>query len=141
MGKRWALPLLGVASLVMLAACLVGGSAAAILFALLAAAFPCLLMLVGAERRGRVGAAARPILALAVLLELAIAGMLLLRGRVLGAPLVLGLPPAAALLVYGVLAAPLVVVALGYAWSFDSFRPAPEDLRRLRAVARGEEGE
>lgn len=138
MGKRWTLLLLALAAAAVLIASLVGGPVAAVCFAVAAVAFSPLLMLLGCGRRegGRVALAS--IVALLVLLEAGLAGMFLLRGQVVDARLFLGLPPAAAIQIYGFLVAPLALVALGYAAGFRAFAPRRSDLERLRALARPE---
>ena len=134
-GKRRALVGVGVASLLILAACLVGGEAAGVAFALLGAAFPVGLMLVGVAREGRIGPARWPILLLLAVLLASVGGMLALRGRGLDAPGLLGLPPGAAVQIVGLFLAPLAIVGLGFAWTFRHFAPSPEELDELRAAA------
>ncbi len=67
--------------------------------------------------------------------------MLLLRGRVLEAPWAAGLPLAAAIQLYGMWLAPLALVALAYALTFESFALRGEDLERLRRRFGGGGGE
>ena len=134
MVKRWVLGSLGVASLAILAASLVGGPAAELGFAFLAVVFPPALMLLGVEKNGRLGSAVWPISLLLLLLLLSVAGMLVFRGEVVGAPSVLGLPPATAVQLLGLFVLPLAVVALGFAWTFDGFGPTWEELEELRSV-------
>lgn len=123
----------------MLGATLTGGPRAAVVFAVLAVAFPAGLMTLGAMRGG--SRALWPICALLVWLELGLAGMLALRGSVAAGPWILGLPAAAAILVYGYLFVPLALVALGYAWTSRSFLPSREELDRLRELARRRGGD
>ncbi|MCU0235317.1 MAG: hypothetical protein MUE90_14955, partial [Thermoanaerobaculales bacterium] len=79
----------------------------------------------------RLGGLGPPLALLLVLLEASVAGMLLLRGRVADGPWIGGLPAAAALMVYGLWLAPLVVVALAYALCFDRAGLRTEDLDEL----------
>jgi hypothetical protein len=65
--------------------------------------------------------------------------MLLLRGRVLDGPWFGGLPLAAAIQLYGVWLAPLLLVALVYALTFDRFALRQEDLDRLGQFLRDRE--
>jgi Zn-dependent protease with chaperone function len=102
---------------------------------MLAGACPFALMALGAARRGRLGAAALPIALALVVVELSLAGMLALRGRVVDGPWLAGLPLAAALEIYGIFLLPLAVIALGFALSFRRFRVAEADLERLRRLA------
>ena len=132
--KRLILAFLGVASLGVLVAVLVGGPVAELVFAFLAVAFPPGLMLLGVEKKGRLGSAVWPIALLLLLLLLSVAGMFAFRGQVLGAPRVLGLPPAAAIQILGLFVLPLVVVALGFAWTFEGFGPTREELEELRSI-------
>ena len=131
----WTLRLLGALALAILIAQLVGGPRAEIAFAFLAAVFPVALMLLGLQKKGRLGRGVWPVALLATLLVLSVAGMLFFRGQVLGAPRLLGLPPAAAIQILGLFFLPLVVVALGFAWSFRGFAPNRRELDELRSAA------
>lgn len=54
----------------------------------------------------------------------------------------LGLPPAAAIIIYGIGLAPVLVLPLAYALTFDSITLRPEDIERVReAAAARERGE
>ena len=53
-------------------------------------------------------------------------------------PLVLGLPPAAAVMVYGVGLLPVLVLPIAYAWSFDTATLSADDLARLRGAGHPE---
>ncbi len=147
MVKRWVLGLLAVSSLAILVASLAGGTTAQLAFAYLAAAFPAGLMLLGIDKNGRPGAALWPVLALLLVLVLAVAGMLAFRGQIAGAPRLFGLPPAAAVQLFGLFLAPLVVVALGFAWTFSGFAwtfsgfaPTRAELEKLRELRQGRRG-
>jgi hypothetical protein len=89
------------------------------------------LIAAAVARKGNLGPLARPLALLLVLLESSLAGMLLLRGRVFDGPWLGGLPAAAAIQLYGLWLAPLLVVGLVYALSFDSYELRAEDIDRL----------
>ena len=135
MARRLALAALAAAALLILVFSFVGGSVAAVGFALAAAACPFALMALGAARRRGLGAAALPIALSLVLVELSLIGMLVYRGRVLDGPWLGGLPAAAAFQVYGVFLLPLVVTAVGFALAFRRFDVDETDLERLRDLA------
>lgn len=129
---RAALLFLAVASPAVLATFWVAGPVGEIVFALLATAFPVALIALGAARRGRLGPLRLPLLVLTLILEGSVVAMLAVRGRVLELPWVAGLPLAAAIQLYGMWLAPLALVALAYALTFDGFTLRREDLERLR---------
>lgn len=134
--KRAALLFLASASPLILISFTPGFPLGPILFAVLAVAFPVGLIVLGASRAGRLGRLAGPVAGLLVILEGCLLGMLALAGRVLDAPWVGGLPLAAALQLYGMWLGPLVLVALAYALTFESFSLRDEDLEQLdRLVA------
>ena len=135
MSQRLALAFLAAAASLILLFCLSGGGAAAIGFTLVAGAFPFALMALGARRGGGLGAAALPVGLLLVMVELSLAGMLLLSGRVLDGPWLAGLPLAAAFQIYGIFLLPLAVTALGFALTFRRFDVAEQDIERLRRLA------
>lgn len=139
--RRAAPALLAAGAALILLFSLVGGPAGSVGFAVVAVAYPFALMAFGAARRVRRGTssggwgAALPIALLALMVELSLAGMLVLRGRGLDGPWLAGLPLAAALQIYGVFLLPLAVNALGFALTFGRFAVAAEDLERLRELA------
>jgi hypothetical protein len=95
------------------------------------------MMALGATRRGRV----RPVaLAACTLTFLVVAGAfgaaLLLPPEATDAPLLLGLPLRAALVLYGVGIVPLLFLPLAYARSFEADTLDAEDLERVRRAAR-----
>jgi len=49
-----------------------------------------------------------------------------------GMPLLLGLPPRAAIVLYGIGALPLLVLPLVFALTFDELAPSDEDVRRVK---------
>lgn len=132
MTKRLVLLALGPCSGLILVSFFLGEPVGSLLFALLAVAFPVGLIAVGAARDGRLGPLAWPLGLLLLMLEGAMLGMVVLRGRVLELPWVGGLPLAAAIQLYGMWLAPLALVALAYALTFDRFTLTDEDLRRFR---------
>jgi len=138
MSRRSALVFLALASPVTLGLSLIPGPFPEWIFSILVVAFPIALIAVAI---GRPGARGLPLLALLIFLEACVIGMLVLRGRVLGATWVGGLPPAAAIQVYGLFLAPLIPVALFYALTFDRFELKQDDLDRLarRGSVGGEE--
>ena len=134
---RLALAFLAAASPAVLAAFWLGGPVGEVAFALLGTGFPIALIVLGAARRGRLGPLRLPLLLLTLILEGAVVAMLLARGRLAELPWVGGLPLAAAVQLYGMWLAPLALVALAYALTFESFTLREEDLERLRrAVGR-----
>ncbi len=142
MARRLALAALTLSSALILFFCLVGGPIGEIAFAVLAFAFPALLIVVGAgDERGRLGSIAWPTGALLVVLEACLVGMLAFGGEIAEGPWLLGLPAATAVQLYGLILVPLAVIAVGYALTFDSFRVAEEDLERLRELAERQDQE
>ncbi len=142
MAKRVSLLFLAAASPLILLSFAVGTPAGEVLFAVLAVAFPIALIVLGAEHRGGLGPLRVPLVVLVVFLEACVAAMLALRGQVLEAPWVGGLPLATAIQFYGLFLAPMVFVALFYALTFERFGLRREDLDELRRrFRRGEDGE
>lgn len=137
MAKRLSLLYLAASSPLILLSLLVAAPAADLLFAALAVAFPVALIALGAGHRGGLGV---PLFVLLVYLELCVAAMLLLRGHVLEAPWIGGLPLATAIQFYGVFLAPMAFVALFYALTFERFGLRREDLDELRRRFRREDG-
>ena len=95
-----------------------------VLFTLLAVAFPVALIVLGAQRRGRLGGLTWPLAGLLLILEAGAVAMLALRGQILTAPWVGGLPLATAVQVYGLFLLPQLLVDFAYARTFDSFSPS-----------------
>lgn len=129
---RWAPGILAVGSGLVLVGLFLPEPVGVWIFGLSSAAFPVGLIVLGAARRGRVGAVAAPAVVLAVLLVGAMVALLALRGRALEGPWVWGLPLPAAILVYGVGLAPLGLVVLAYALTFDRWTLPDEELERFR---------
>jgi hypothetical protein len=102
------------------------------LFAVAIAAMIVALMVIGALRRGSIGPLA-PVFAFAFLV---VAGgfcfALLLPDPPVPGVLWLGLPPAAAVVMYGVGLLPLVVVPIAYGVTFRSTTLSAADLERIR---------
>lgn len=139
---RAALAALTLASALIPVFCLVGGRTALVGFAILAVAFPPLLMTLGAAgERGRLGAIAWPLGLLFVALEAGLVGIIALSGRSDPESWVFGLPPATAIQLYGLFLVPLALVAIGFALTFARFDVSDADLERLRDLAkrRGDE--
>jgi len=139
--RRLALLFLALASPLILVLFALPWSGAQALFAVLVMAYPVALIVLAVSRDGRVGVLALPLLLLLVLLEVCTIAMLALRERVMDAPWVAGLPLAAAIQLYGVWLAPLLLVALAYALTFDRYEMRQEDLDRLLASTKRRGGE
>lgn len=133
MVRRVALLYLALASPAVLASFVVGGPVAEVLFAVLASAYPVALIALAVARTGRLGPLWAPLAVLLVLLVGCTAAMLALRGRVLEAPWLGGLPLAAAIQLYGLWLAPLLLVALAYALTFDRYELPAGEIERLEA--------
>lgn len=134
---RFALAALALASLATLVGLISGSEAGAILSLLIAPVFPIALIVLGASRKGRLGALALPLLGVGILLEGGLVAMLALRGRVLEAPWVAGLPLAATIQIYAMWVVPFLIVAVVYALTFESFTLTRDDLERLDEVSKG----
>ncbi|MCZ6506756.1 MAG: hypothetical protein O7A04_01725 [Acidobacteria bacterium] len=132
MTKRVVLVALGPCSGLILVSFFLGEPVGTVLFAMLAVAFPIGLIAVGAAKDGRLGPLAWPLGLLLLVLEAAMLGMIVLRGRLPELPWVGGLPLAAAIQLYGMWLLPLALVALAYALTFDRFTLTDEDLRHFR---------
>lgn len=130
--RRAALGFLTVASPAVLLLFWLGGAVGELLFALVAAAFPIALIVLGVARRRGLGRLTAPLLALSVILAVALVAIWLLRGRVDELPWIGGLPLAAAIQLYGLWLVPLLLVTLAYALSFDSAGLSDAALERLR---------
>ena len=140
------LALLAIVSLAMLGALVLVGEGAGEFFALLAVAFPVLLVALGVRQKrgseGRTpGSVGTALVALFILLELSAGILLLLRGRVLDGPWIFGLPAAVVVQLVGFWLGPLLLVGLAYALTFDSQGLREEDLNRLRQRWGGRRGE
>lgn len=138
MARKIAILYLALASpLVLLSFCL-HGVFAEYLFAVLAMAYPVALIAMAVARHGELGPLAVPLGLLLLILEGCALAMLLLRGRVMDAPWIGGLPAAAAVQLYGLWLLPLVLVALAYALSFDAFEMSAQDLERFESATRND---
>jgi hypothetical protein len=135
MAKRLALLFLALSSPLILVSFFWQHFLSEVLFSLLVVLFPVVLMVVGAARGGRLGPTGAPLWCLALLLVGCGLGMLLLRGHAADGPWLGGLPLAAALQIYGLWLAPLGLVALAYALTFESFALRESDLENLRRMS------
>lgn len=95
------------------------------------------MMTVGAARNGRIGRLALPF----AFVFLVVAGgfswvLALPPADPLDPELWLGLPPRAAIILYGIGLLPLLVMPLGYALTFDQMTLSEADLERVRNAAR-----
>ncbi len=97
------------------------------------------MMAVGAARNGRVGGRLTAAFGLVLLVVGGGFGALLaLPPADPGDPtLWLGLPPRAAVLLYGIGVIPFFIVPVAYAWTFDAFTLSEADLERVRGAAKG----
>lgn len=141
MARRTALAFLAFASPALLVLFSVPWRPAEEIFAVLVMAFPVALIVVAIDRDGRLAGRRLPLAVLLVFLELCTVGMLVLRGRVLDGPWLGGLPLAAAIQLYGVFLAPLLLVALAYALTFERYELRERDLDRLRRFVDDRKGE
>lgn len=132
MAQRAALAFLAFSSPAMLLAFAAGTPTGDVAFTLLAGAFPVALIALGAQRGGSVGPLRWPLIVLLLILEIGFVALLALRGSILTAPWLGGLPLATAVQFYGVFLLPLAVVPLAYAASFERFSLRQEDLDELR---------
>jgi hypothetical protein len=90
----------------------------------------------GAERGGRLGVLWIPVVFVVVIVAGGMLTLLALPATDSADPtLVLGLPPRAALLLYGIGLVPTLVVPVAYALTFDRLTLSAEDLARVRAAA------
>jgi hypothetical protein len=90
----------------------------------------------GAERGGRLGVLWVPVVFVVVIVAGGLLILLVLPPTDPSDPtLVLGLPPRAALLLYGIGLVPTLVVPVAYALTFDRMTLSAEDLERVRAAA------
>lgn len=137
MATKISLGFLAIASPAILLALLVGTRTSEWTFAVLAAAFPIPLIALGAGRGA--GALRVGLVALLVFYEACLLGALALHGR--DAPWLLGLPLATALELYGAFLAPIPVVGLLYARTFERHGLRRRDLEELRARFRRGEGD
>ena len=134
--KRICIGVVAVASAVALICLLPGVPGAGVLFGLATMALPPALIGLAVSRNGRIGALRGPLLLFAVLLQSGFVAMLLLSDRLDPGRWWLGLPPATAVMLYGVWLAPLLAVSLIYAWHFRHAGLTDQDLDRLRKLAR-----
>jgi hypothetical protein len=116
--RRAALLVLGIGSPLLLLTLLVGAGWAGVAFVLISLLFPTAFCVAGAAR-GSLGGTWKWILPLVgATLLLSAAGILSLHARGDGGVRVLGLPPAALLLLVGLGLLPLLLTGLGYAADF-----------------------
>lgn len=95
------------------------------------------VLALGAERGGRLGVLWVPVLFVVVVVGGGLVALVLMPPAGPADPtLVLGLPPRAALLLYGIGLLPTLVVPVAYALTFERLTLSDEDLARVRAAAR-----
>lgn len=102
------------------------------IFALVMAGYPIALMAMGASRGERLGPVAWPLAVLLLILVVVMLGMLAFRGQVEDGPWIGPFPAGAAFLLYGLFLLPVLVSALGYAFTFKTWSLREEDLEDLR---------
>jgi hypothetical protein len=139
--RRLAIVFLGFSSPLLLVTSVLGGAWAEVVFVLVVMAFPVALIVFAVAHREGIGPLALPLLVLLLILEGCGVALLLLRGHVIDGPWLGGLPLAAAIQLWGLFLAPLLLVALAYALTFDQFGIREEDLRRLRSLRRDREAQ
>ncbi|MCP4199485.1 MAG: hypothetical protein GY762_20245 [Proteobacteria bacterium] len=133
MAKRFALVFLGVAPPVMLLTFVFGTTIGEIVFAMLGILFPIGLMVLGAQREGKLGPLFAPLLVLALIMGVGVIGMLMYRGQVVDGPWLFGLPMAGAIQFYLVFLVPFLLVSLAYGLTFERFGLRQSDLDALRS--------
>jgi hypothetical protein len=133
--RRVSLSVLLAGSLAILICSVIDHPVSRVAFAVTTMAFPPALIALGALRRGRLGGLAVPLLLFAILLQGCVLAMLVLSAGADSESRWLGLPPATAVMLYGLWLFTLVLVSLLFAWDFDRFAPGEEDLRRIRRIA------
>ncbi len=134
MAKKAALGATGSAAILILVSFLQDAAWARWTFGLLAMAFPVLLMIIGAAGKGGLKPLSRILALLWIVLTACLCAMMLLSGA--DQPRLLGLPVSGAILLFGIWLAPLALVSLGYAWTFERFGVQEEDLERIRNLNR-----
>jgi hypothetical protein len=92
-------------------------------------------MVLGAARgRGGIGKLAVPFAVMFGILLLGFGAVLVMPPDAAGSALWFGLPPRAAIVLYGIGVIPLFVLPFAYALTFDSLTLSEEDLARVRAA-------
>ncbi len=141
MARRLALLFLGLASPAVLVCSWFSGFVAELCFIILVMAFPAALIIFAVTRNGKLGPLKMPLAVLVIVLEVGGVAMLVLRGQVLEGPWFGTFPVAAAIQIYGLWLAPLLLVALAYGLTFDRWELPEEDLRRYDARRRSNSGD
>jgi hypothetical protein len=139
MAKRFALVFLAAAPPVMLLTFVFGTSFGEVVFALLGMLFPIGLMMLGAQREGKLGPLFMPLLVFAIIMGAGVIGMLIYRGQVEEGPWLFGLPMAGAIQFYFVFLVPFLLVSLAYGLTFERFGLRQSDLDALRSKFRKED--
>lgn len=94
-------------------------------------------MVLGAARgRAGVGRLALPFAAMFAVLLVGFGAVLLMPAETATSSLWLGLPPRAAVILYGIGVLPLFVLPIAYALTFESLTLSDADLERVRAMRR-----
>lgn len=135
--RRFALTALALAAAGYLSGIFLGNEIGAQIALLLTPVFPVALIALGALRNGRLGPIRAPLLLVALLLELGLVTMLILRQQVMITPWMGGLPLAAVVQIYVLWVVPFIIVAVVYALTFDTFTLTEADLDRLDEATKG----
>ena len=93
-------------------------------------------MALGAARKSGVGRLKFPFLFTFLVLAGGFCAVLALPAEPVGAPLILGLPLRAAIVLLGIGILPLLVLPVAYALTFDEMTLSDDDLERVRRAAR-----
>ena len=92
-------------------------------------------MVLGASRKGRgIGRLVVPFVVMFVVLLVGFGAALVMPSESAASPLWLGLPPRAAVVLYGIGVLPLFVLPIAYALTFESLTLTEADLERVRAA-------
>lgn len=95
------------------------------------------MAILGAARKGRIGRLKIPLALLFAIVAGGFALVLAMPPEAPGDPrLWLGLPPRAAIVIYGIGLLPLLIIPVAYALTFDEFTLSAGDLERVRREAR-----
>ena len=97
-------------------------------------------MVLGASNRRGIGRLMIPFAAMFLVLLVGFGAVLVMPAEAAGSALWLGLPPRAAIVLYGIGVLPLFVLPIAYALTFDSLTLTDSDLERVRAVRKARSG-
>ncbi len=132
MAKKLALGFLWAASPLMLVIFSFGTSVGEGVACLLVVLFPVALIILGAERNGKLGPLVWPISVFAIVLIVGFFSMFMLAGQVSEGPWLWGVPLSSAIQFYFVFLVPLLLISLTYGFTFDRFGLRQNELDDLR---------